>query len=52
MKITQIYQSYEDRITDLKNRLREKEKSKHLIPLFQSIHGGGIVSKLGEQKKN
>ena len=51
MKITQIYQSYEDRITDLKNRLREKEKSKHLIPLFQSIHSGGIISKLGEQKK-
>ena len=40
MKITQIYQSYDERITDLNNRLREKEKSKHLIPLIQSINSG------------
>ena len=40
MKITQIYQSYDERINDLNNRLKEKEKSKHLIPLFQSIHSG------------
>ena len=40
MKITQIYQSYEDRINDLNNRLIEKEKSKHLIPLIQSINSG------------
>ena len=50
MKITQIYQSYEERITDLKNRLIEKEKSKHLIPLFQSIHGGGNLTKLSNKK--
>ena len=50
MKITQIYQSYEDRITDLKNRLIEKEKSKHLIPLIQSIHGGMSPTKFAKQK--
>ena len=38
MKITQIYQSYDERINDLNNRLKEKEKSKHLIPLIQSIN--------------
>ena len=40
MKITQIYQSYDERINELNNRLIEKEKSKHLIPLFQSINSG------------
>ena len=40
MKITQIYQSYDERINDLNNRLKEKEKSKHLIPLIQSINNG------------
>ena len=40
MKITQIYQSYDERINDLNNRLKEKEKSKHLIPLIQSINSG------------
>jgi hypothetical protein len=50
MKITQIYQSYEDRITDLKNKLIEKEKSKHLIPLIQSIHSGLSPLKKNKQK--
>ena len=40
MKITQIYQSYDERINDLNNRLKEKEKSKHLVPLIQSINSG------------
>ena len=40
MKITQIYQSYDERINELNNRLIEKEKSKHLIPLIQSINSG------------
>ena len=40
MKITQIYQSYDERINDLNNRLKEKEKNKHLIPLIQSINNG------------
>ena len=50
MKITQIYQSYEDRITDLKNKQIEKEKSKHLIPLIQSIHSGLSPLKKNKQK--
>ena len=45
MKITQIYQSYDERINDLNNRLIEKEKSKHLIPLYQSINSGANQSK-------
>ena len=50
MKITQLYQSYEERITDLNNRLREKEKSKHLIPLIQSINSGLSPKKKTKQK--
>jgi hypothetical protein len=49
MKITQIYQSYDDRITDLNNRLREKEKNKHLIPLIQSINN--VLSPSKKNKK-
>ena len=40
MKITQLYQSYDERITELNNRLIDKEKNKHLIPLIQSINSG------------
>ena len=50
MKITQIYQSYDERITDLNNRLREKEKNKHLIPLIQSITSGLSPSKKTKPK--
>ena len=51
MKITQIYQSYDDRITDLNNRLREKEKNKHLIPLIQSINNGLSPSRKKQKSK-
>ena len=37
MKITQLYQTYEERIGELNNRIINKEKSKHLIPLMNSI---------------
>ena len=50
MKITQIYQSYDERITELNNRLREKEKNKHLIPLIQSINSGLNPSKKSKPK--
>ena len=50
MKITQIYQSYDERINDLNNRLKEKEKSKHLIPLIQSINSGLNPSKKSKPK--
>ena len=50
MKITQIYQSYDERITELNNRLREKEKNKHLITLIQSINIGVNLSKKGKPK--
>ena len=50
MKITQIYQSYDERINDLNNRLKEKEKSKHLIPLIQSINMGLNPTKKGRPK--
>ena len=50
MKITQIYQSYDERITELNNRLREKEKNKHLIPLIQSINSGLNSSKKSKPK--
>ena len=38
MKITKLYKSYEERIQELNNRIINKEKSKHLIPVMQSIH--------------
>ncbi len=50
MKITQLYQSYDERINDLNNRLKEKERSKHLIPLIQSINSGLNPSKKTKPK--
>ena len=45
MKITQLYNSYEERIKELNDRIKNKEKSKHLIPLMQSIKSGAKKSK-------
>ena len=45
MKITQLYKSYEERIKELNDRIVNKEKSKHLIPVMQSITSGAKKSK-------
>ena len=52
MKITQLYNSYEERIKELNDRIINKEKSKHLIPVMQSIKSGAKKSKnnLGKVK--
>jgi hypothetical protein len=46
MKITQLYQTYEERIEELNNRIINKEKSKHLIPLMNSIKAIPAKNKL------
>ena len=51
MKITQLYQTYEERIEELNNRIINKEKSKHLIPLMNSIKAVPVKNKLARKVK-
>ena len=50
MKITQLYNSYEERIKELNDRIKNKEKSKHLIPMLQSIKSGLNMNKIDKSK--
>ena len=51
MKIAQLYQTYEERIGELNNRIINKEKSKHLIPLMNSIKAVPFKNKLVHKVK-
>lgn len=51
MKITQLYQTYEERIGELNNRIINKEKSKHLIPLMNSINAIPLKNKFSRKVK-
>ena len=51
MKITQLYKSYEERINELNDRIINKEKSKHLIPMMQSMNLGAKKNKVVKRIK-